>query len=84
MQVDRKTWQQGPERADRVHGAAAGDQIVLANGIAGHNLDEPAGAVENSGHQVPRAGQGQPRPLPARGMRATMRWRNAGGVSQLN
>jgi hypothetical protein len=31
----------------------------------------------------PRADQGQPRPLPARGMRATMRWRNA-GVSQLN
>jgi len=29
-----------------VHGAAAGDQIVLANGIAGHNLDEPADALE--------------------------------------
>jgi len=43
----------------------------------------PCRAVENSGHQVPRAGQGQPRRLPARGMRATMRWRNA-GVSQLN
>jgi hypothetical protein len=42
-----------------------------------------ARAVENSGQQVPRPGQGQPRPLPARGMRATMRWRNA-GVSQLN
>src|SRR6185437_11111363 len=25
MQVDRKTWQQGPERADHVHGAAAGE-----------------------------------------------------------
>jgi hypothetical protein len=41
-----RTWQQGPERADHVHGATAGDQIVLANGIAGHNLDEPADALE--------------------------------------
>jgi hypothetical protein len=46
MQVDRRTWQQGPGRADHVHGAAAEDQIVLANGIAGHNLDEPADALE--------------------------------------
>jgi hypothetical protein len=53
-----------------VHGAAAGDQIVLANGIAGHNLDEPADALERplGDHHAAddRPGIRSLRPAPAR------------------
>src|SRR5436305_13333360 len=45
VRVDMKR-QALPERADHVQGAAGEDQIVLANGIAGHDLDEPADALE--------------------------------------
>ena len=53
-----------------MHGAAAGDQIVLANGIAGHNLDEPADALERplGDHHAAddRPGVRSLRPAPAR------------------
>lgn len=35
-----------PDRAEHVQGAAGENQIVLANGIAEHDLDEPADASE--------------------------------------